>query len=159
MQVVRLGERVLGIRATAAELAQRGIVLAELDAQALLQIVGEVCRQEEIRPTRADRLEARVSQNLLTLLCFLLPPERECFRFDGLGEALDALQQAGAPRSCALLRFRKDYVAVAASAGCGARLSEFASPMGDRAAARVLAQGEVLAEGRRLAALLRRRRR
>lgn len=159
MQIVGLGNLVLGIMATAEELAERGVCPEALDGDALLRFVWEVCREEGLRPSRVDEVEVRVEQDDLTIFCFLLPPERECFRFEGLGEALDALHAAGSPRSCALLRFERGYVAVTASAGCGMRLSEFGLPLGSRAAAQACAQGEVLAEGKQLALLLRRRRR
>ncbi len=156
MQIVGLGNLVLGIMATAEELTERGVCPEELDGDAVLRFVWEICRQEGVRPSRADEVEVAVSQDILTIFCFLLPPERECFQFAGLGEALDALAAAGSPKCCALLRFERSYVAVTTSAGCGARLSEFGLRMGSRAAARACAQGEMLAEGKQLALLLRR---
>ncbi|MCD7919126.1 MAG: hypothetical protein LUG45_03475 [Clostridiales bacterium] len=159
MQIVGLGNLVLGIMATAEELTERGVCPEEPDGDALLRFVWEVCRQEGLRASRVDEVEVRVGQALLTIFCFLLPPERECFRFEGLGEALDALSAAGSPKRCALLRHERSYVAVTASAGCGALLSEFGQPLDSRAAARAYAQGEVLAEGKQLALLLRRRKR
>ncbi len=144
---------------TAEELAERGVCPEGLDGDAMRRFLWEVCRQEGIPPSRMDGVEIGVERDSLTIFCFLLPPERECFLFEGLGEALDALQAAGSSRSCALLCFEQRYVAVTTSGKCGSRLSEFGLRVDSRIAARTCAQGELLAEGRQLTLLLRRRRR
>lgn len=158
MQIAMLGNLVLGILAPAEELAERGVSPTAPDGEALLRLVWEVCRQEGVCPSRVDDVAVSVGRGGLTILCFLLPPERECFLFEGLGEALDALRAAGVPGGCTLLRCDRGYVVATGSARCGMHLSEFGLRLDDRAALRAWARGEVLAQGRQLAALLRRRR-
>lgn len=158
MQIVRLGDRVLGILAEVRELAAKGIFLQELEAETLLRLVEKACKKEDVHNERTDEVELCVGREKVTLLCFLRPPERECFRFDGLGEALDGLCVAGCPIKCAIFRLEKGYLVAVPPGRYAARLSEFGVRVGDREGERLCAQGEFLAEGKALKAVLRRKR-
>lgn len=158
MQIVRLGNSVLGIVAGVRELAALGIFVQEPEAEPLLALAEQACKKEDVHSGRTGEVELCVGRERVSLLCFLRPPQRECFRFDGLGEALDGLCEAGCAPECALLRAGGRYIVSMPPGAQAGRLSEFGVRLGDGETERAWAQGELLAQGKELKTLLRKKR-
>lgn len=159
MQMIHLGSQMLGVLASSQELAAEGIFLHEPEAEALIHFAKRLCGRCGLRASRAEEIELHAWPGFGSVLCMLSPPKTECFSFDSLPLALDALEQLPTLRRCALLRSAAGYVVATEQGAQASRLSEFGAPLSEKECLALGEGGLHLAGEQELRRLLRPRRR